>query len=407
MSYGEATYGEVSYGDEAGFSGAPGFFETITEGLNLSGSINGSNNILEAFSDIFTVGEFILDIREYNTFSTDTINITGSSDSQIITNIVDSIRTTSNFGVTGSFSIIAIDSLNISNRVYVGFPTSIIDSLELTGTVVVNKDQFISILDEIEIFEQLATSAVFHNTITDSFTINESTDRFFSGIISEVFNLSETLVIQLVAEATANETVVLTDTSSGSIGLTAELLSSILIDNSTGTTSNLSIEVEDNINVTDSYKNLNIETYVMNPENYAVTKYTLGFTEATAFDNKFLFADGAGLYELGGTTDNGTAIVSTITTPALDFDTSNIKQIPSVMLGTNGTDIILKVSVDGSNTVHYEVTDKSSALMTKHIKLGKGLIGRYWQFSLITDSADFDLDTFEFYPIIFKRKHNG
>ena len=122
----------------------------------------------------------------------------------------------------------------------------------------------------------------------------------------------------------------------------------------------------------------------------------------------YLMADDTGLFQLGGVDDNGNPIIPTITTAALDFGTASIKQVPSILLGTNGTDFILKVSIDGQSTVHYQINQLPTELGTKRLKIGKGLVGRNWQFTLIADNnSEFDIDSFEFYPIIFKRKHNG
>ena len=58
----------------------------------------------------------------------------------------------------------------------------------------------------------------------------------------------------------------------------------------------------------------------MNPENYAISNYSFGFTEAARFGNSYLMADDTGLYVLGGDTDNGTSIVSVLTTAGMDLD---------------------------------------------------------------------------------------
>ncbi|MBT8448783.1 MAG: hypothetical protein KJO69_03785, partial [Gammaproteobacteria bacterium] len=167
-------------------------------------------------------------------------------------------------------------------------------------------------------------------------------------------------------------------------------------------------EIEEDLKVGNFFTEDSIKGWVMNPENYAITNYTLGFTGAANFGSDYLFADDTGLYALEGTTDNGAEISSIITTAALDFGLDDIKQVPQVLLGTNGTDLILKVSIDGEYTAIYRHEGLNSDLETKRFKIGKGLVATNWQFSLYTiNNSNLNLDSFEFYPVVFKRKHNG
>ncbi len=117
-------------------------------------------------------------------------------------------------------------------------------------------------------------------------------------------------------------------------------------------------------------------------------------------------ASNQGLYLFGGTLDETSYIKTKIKTASLDFDTSSMKQITSVILGaTNSGKVVLKVSIDGDQTVYYELRPSSRNLENQRLKIGKGLYGRYWQFELITkENSTLDLDTFEVLPIIFKRK---
>lgn len=185
-----------------------------------------------------------------------------------------------------------------------------------------------------------------------------------------------------------------------------EAVSGLILNDSNSSKHDGVVSVTDSFKISHLFDPVNMSSWVMNPENYAISNYSFGFTEAARFGNSYLMADDTGLYVLGGDTDNGTSIVSVLTTAGMDFGSTGLKQVPSVLLGTDGTDFILQVSVDGKVTARYEINYLPSNLETKQIKIGKGLIGYNWQFKLITDN-DFNLDSFEFYPIVFKRKHNG
>jgi hypothetical protein len=146
--------------------------------------------------------------------------------------------------------------------------------------------------------------------------------------------------------------------------------------------------------------------YLLNAETNSVSKYTnYNFTSCTKFGSKYLFGNSTGLYEYGGTSDDGEKITAHLKTVAYNFGTSNLKQVPDIYLGgTNSDKMIVKVSVDNKASVYYRLNRKIDNLSTQRIQLGKGLIGRYFQFELITDSIDLDLEALEFYPIVLKRK---
>lgn len=407
MSYGTSSYGEASYGEEAGSLSGPvlGF---VNEDIGIADTdINNAvfNNI---FSELVNNTSTIVSKKIFNAFPSDQVNLSTAISLKTVVSIIEAIRVSSNLSPRSTFGILAIDGVNSSDRIYVSFPISVIDILTIDDTIVVNKGVFSSILSEIEIAESLSSRAVLHNLQTDDIFIQDVAEKFFSEVISDIFSQSDTLIVSRITDVVGSELLNISDSILENIRYGIEVISSFFVsEDPIITTSDSFVNVQDDVIISHIFEKVDIDGFVLNPENYAVSKYLLGFTESAAFNNKFLFADDQGLYELGGTTDNGTAIVSTITTPAMDLGSSNIKQVPSVMLGTNGTSMILKVSVDGSHTTHYQITENSSALMTKHIKIGKGLIGKYWQFTVIADGVDFDLDTFEFYPVIFRRKHNG
>jgi hypothetical protein len=146
--------------------------------------------------------------------------------------------------------------------------------------------------------------------------------------------------------------------------------------------------------------------YLLNTETNSVSTYTnYSFSCSTLFNGKYLLGNSTGLYGYGGTTDAGEAIEARVKTLAYSFGTSNLKQVPDMYIGGVGSDqMVVKVSVDNKASVYYKVTNRIKDLHTQRVKFGKGLIGRYFQFELITNSTDTDLESIEFYPVVLHRK---
>ena len=146
--------------------------------------------------------------------------------------------------------------------------------------------------------------------------------------------------------------------------------------------------------------------YAFSPETNSTSTYTnYNFSSSTKFKSKYLFANSSGLYEYGGDTDDGSLIKMTLETSAISFGSSSLNQVPAIYLGVSNDDVVyLKVRVDGRGECHYKLNKKSEGLDTRKIDLGKGLIGRYFQFELITTSPVFNLESIEFFPIELRRK---
>jgi hypothetical protein len=146
--------------------------------------------------------------------------------------------------------------------------------------------------------------------------------------------------------------------------------------------------------------------YLLAPESMNVSNYSnYNFDLSCRFDDKYLFANSVGLYEYGGKRDDGEPITAEFTTPAHSFSTSNLKQMPYFYLGvTSSSTLILKVRVDGKGEIIYKLNKHTNNLMTQKVDIGKGLIGRYFQFEIITDADDFDLESIEFCPLVIRRK---
>ncbi|MCP5414371.1 MAG: hypothetical protein H6961_07160 [Chromatiaceae bacterium] len=322
--------------------------------------------------------------------------------------IAESIESSDVAFTTGDFKVFVVENLENNDRLIIGLPTTITDSLELNDTPSGIREQLVSILNNLVVDGTLLSAGSFIVNQDEVFNILDAigTDAF-EALVSSLTG-SDSLSVRLVASMALTGSMELSEALTQSVEGFLKAIEDFALNDLNDTQTDGVVSVSEEINITHLFNPVNMRSWVMNPENYAVYNYTFGFTQTTRFGSSYLMADDTGLYELGGTTDAGESITSVITTAALDFGAESLKQVPAVLLGTNGTDFILQVSIDGGKTARYQINHLPDELGTKRIKLGKGLIGRNWQFTLITDNnSEFDLDSFEFYPIVFKRKHNG
>lgn len=120
-------------------------------------------------------------------------------------------------------------------------------------------------------------------------------------------------------------------------------------------------------------------------------------------NGKTFLANAAGIYEVDGVDDAGQQILAKVVLPKDDLGSAMSRRVALVWLGarSNGK-LKLGVTTNDDEATYYSVdlSDVDGARGSK-VKLGKGLDGRYWQFSIENDGgADFELSTFEYEPAV-------
>ena len=328
--------------------------------------------------------------------------------------------------------------------------------------------QIIQLLESLMIYDTPSYSQELYNTIIEQSTLSDSAKLIFSQVASESFTISGTFdqklgpIITLYEQISANDSaitvgeftisVVSALVLSGRLGdLGSILITEGLTVNSSVVSAFLYVEsiveeyivselastgqivlfaVEEDLSVSSlsdlsgsSYFNSiaeNIsfylardndfvyEAFAFNTENYALSRYdNFNFKNSCKFNEDHLFSNETGVYRLAGSYDfPSVPITSVIKTVSMDFGTSNKKQLPKLYIGvTNSSKLILKVSVDGATSVYYQLNLETDHLDTQMFDIGKGLIGRYFQFELSTkDNSELGIDELEFFPVMFGRK---
>lgn len=152
-------------------------------------------------------------------------------------------------------------------------------------------------------------------------------------------------------------------------------------------------------------------TVVMHTESNALTTYSnYQFNSFAQFNGVYLGANDSGIFALSGATDNGVLIDAAARVGITDFSTSHLKRVDRCYVGyrTDGN-MVLRVITDEINTRDYLLTATGKAgLHGNHVRIGKGLAARYWQFEIRNkDGSDFTLDTIELKPTPLRRRVGG
>ena len=325
----------------------------------------------------------------------------------ILNSIIESIYSYNTIISPFNVNELLVDTNVLTDTSIISFNHSLSEVLVSIDNLVYNISLNESIINSLSANNLVTTRISAVNTILDIILALDSVDNGYHINLVENITLSNTLDYLVKLLNSVLETIVSSDDTSNINNI--KLFTSSIIDINSGisSTSILSSLVNEQLLIRlGGSLNSSYIAYLLSPETNSVSNYNnYNFVGCTKFNDKYLFVNNTGLYEYGGYTDNGNKIVSEIQTVAFNFNSSNLKQVPSIYLGVSNTStFVLKVRVDGKGEVLYKLNRHTTDLQTQKVDIGKGLIGRYFQFEVVTDASEFNLESIDFYPIEIKRK---
>ncbi len=256
----------------------------------------------------------------------------------VITDLLTCVDAASN---TGSFQFTAAEDMTLEDYVIKAFPKTIADTFASTDT---NSLDFLLLL-----------------SIADTFASTDAATR--------VLSIAKTITDALAAA----DTITLQQTLQG------------LIED--GLAFDISIEMDDEL-----WECWVLNTAAFHPSIYSGYDYN-SYAIFPPNDGIVYGCRSDGIYELSGTTDNGTKIRSGIVLPDTRFESSHNKRFRKAFLGVSGDDFIMKVETESGDKT-YRMTDTE-------VNLTRDMKGRSWKFSF--EGFD-DLDSILLFPVILSKK---
>lgn len=149
----------------------------------------------------------------------------------------------------------------------------------------------------------------------------------------------------------------------------------------------------------------------MNTEVQALTTYSsFDYNSMTRFGARYFAASANGVFELVGDTDDGAQIDAQVSFGVTDFGSSFMKGLDRMYVGVRSvTPMNVEVKLEEKTAYQYVLDARPDERMdTQRVKTGKGLEGRYWQFTLRnTLGGDFQLDVVDVQSKQMTRRVNG
>ena len=403
--------GNTSYIDEFRFT--KGFCRYTTTFTPTTTEFSDSNMTTynDTISETIAVTTTVVDTKNptvvYSSIS-EALSVVTSSTSLQILQVLETILITTTISSLGNLKNTVNEYITVIDNILIVVKELINESLINTDTIIGIISKVELILENLILSTSLTSGSLFLNTLLDSIFILESTASGFLKTINESLVVQDLITSLYRAVATISESAINTDSNSIKYITFLSLSETLNISDVNSTRATLVNSILESLIITiptatgqDTYS-----AFLLSPETGSVSTYNnYNFNGCTKFNDKYLFYNTSGLYEYGGTLDDTSLITANIQTIAYNFNSSNLKQIPSMYMGIN-TDgaTILKVSVDGKGQAIYKLNKRTNNLQTQKVSIGKGLIGRYFQFELVTSAPNFSLESFEFFPIELRRK---
>jgi hypothetical protein len=137
------------------------------------------------------------------------------------------------------------------------------------------------------------------------------------------------------------------------------------------------------------------ECYVLNTPKFYPSMYSgFEFNSFCVFENRAFGANDLGIFELAGSTDNGTTIHSGVILSETDFGAPNQKRFRKGYLGISGSTPVMVFETNDGKRQTYAVDTNGKITVSHELK------GKSWVLSV----ADFDtLDSIKLIPIILTK----
>lgn len=243
----------------------------------------------------------------------------------------------------------------------------------------------------------------------EAFNGADSADIMETGVLSDAYAARVAALVALLESAQAidtNTTLVhvmqsATDSAEGATAITStgSLITALLADSAL-TTIRLNIGGE------------LFTGWVLNTDTMAPSEYQFAdrqFNSACKHGDTYLMAAEDGIYEF--TEDIGVESVMTyIKTGKTDFGSDLKKRIVnSYIVYSASGNMVLKVTTSEYGqlqTRNYKMVPPSNSETTdvRRFDLGRGIKSRYWQFELVGDGVDCDIDEIGMLPIVLSRR---
>ncbi len=262
------------------------------------------------------------------------------------------------------------------------------------------------VMEQLHIAPLLTPESLYRLVMADTVLLSDAASRFFGGEVAETYGITETLIDYALFPHVLTETIGVAGEMTEQLIFRVTASDSIVLDDADLIKMIFAPTLTDEVVISAAYisPNNTLTSWAVNTRTGAVTEYTnFSFNSFAQAGHKYLGASSTGLYELNGSTDDGTDIIARLRSGFSQFGGSRFSSFKAAYVGmrSSGTIIFRLISGD-DKTYTYQVIARS--MQTTKVKTGKGLRSKFFAFELESTGQDFDLDSIELVPLVAQRR---
>jgi len=284
------------------------------------------------------------------------------------------------------------DGLTLLDILRGGFKKTVDDSFGITDVSIIGLT--IQILDLLGFADLAAGIAEFARSIDDSIELTDEAKRAFTKVAEDAFGAIDVSSLVALFYHSIEDSFAAGDVADVYKALGLSISDSLTITETITSRGTLFSAVYDTIalNVIIELAGEVWECYVLNTPKFHPSVYSgFNFNSFCVFENRAFGANDTGIYELTGTTDDGTAIHSGIVLSETEFGSPNKKRFRRGYIGVSGNSPVMVLECEDGKREVYSIDDQGKVVFSSELKSKK------WKLSI----ADFDtLSTVKLVPVI-------
>lgn len=312
------------------------------------------------------------------------------------------------------------EALTFKDMVSIAYAMLVQESVSIGGSPTASLRHALQLADALTLISGTGSALDAQVTVATAFALADSLASVYPNALAENVDLSGTVA------ATLRATLQLLDAMRVQDGVTPGMTWLVQTDetfeltDANATTATLGMLLADGIEMLGElrFEDGAYLAWVVNTETRAFVKYrNFPFNSFAGIGESYFGCGADGIYKLGGDDDAGEPITAVLRGGLTDLGSSLLKNMPAAYIGYRAADqMVLKVTVmavqkngDIERQEHWYRMEprQANAIRENRVKLGRGLKSTYWGWELTNiNGADFDVDSFSWYPVVLERRLN-
>lgn len=312
------------------------------------------------------------------------------------------------------------EALTFKDTVGIAYAMLVQDSVAIGATPTASLRHAIQLADALTLVSGVGGALDAQVTVATAFALADSLASVYPHALAENVDLSGTVAATLRATLKLLDAMRVQDGVTPGVTWLVQTDEAFELTDANATTATLGMLLAEGIEMLGElrFDDGAYLAWVVNTETRAFVKYrNFPFNSFAQIGNRYFGCSGDGIYELAGDDDAGEPINAVVRGGLTDLGSSLLKRQPAAYIGYRaGDQMVLKVTVmavqpssDIERQEHWYRMEprQANAIRENRVKLGRGLKSTYWGWELTNiDGADFDVDSFSWYPIVLERRLN-